>query len=256
MKKLTKLCLILMVFGMAFIIPARAQDEVELTLNLTRDFGYSSGTGRIQGRFTMKVNGPANLERVVFLIDDLMVGEDTQAPFLLQFSTGDYALGVHTMSAVGYTSDGRELRSNAQRREFVSAEEGWQSAMKIAIPIIGLAFAAMLFSFILPSLLGKRVSMATPLGAPRSYGLLGGTVCPKCSRPFGMHVWGMNLVIGKLDRCPYCGKWSLVRRAPNDLLKAAEAAELEMAQANAEAPANSAEEKLHRDLDDSRYMDL
>ena len=51
-------------------IPAQAQNnEDELLLSLSRDFGYSSGTGRIQGTFSMKASGPEDLERVVFYID-------------------------------------------------------------------------------------------------------------------------------------------------------------------------------------------
>ena len=256
MNQLIRFCIAWIILGMAFVVPASAQGEGELILKLSRDFGYSSGTGRIQGSFSMKVSGPDNLQRVVFLIDDINIGEDSEAPYAWQFHTGDYALGVHTLSALGYTSDGRELHSNVYRHEFVSAEEGWQSAMKFVIPIFGIALAAILFSFVLPVMLGKRGSAAIPLGAPRTYGLLGGTICPKCRRTFGMHIWGMNLVVGKLDRCPHCGKWSYVRRVSAEQLMAAEAAELKSAQGDIVTPAHSLEEKLHKELDDSRYIDL
>jgi hypothetical protein len=238
------------------IISALAQGESELVLTLSRDFGYSSGTGRIQGTFSMRVSGPDNLQRVVFLIDGQLIGEDSQAPFSIQFHTGNYPLGVHTLSAVGFTSDGRELRSNETRREFVSADEGGRTALKIAIPIVGVTFGMILLSTLLPVILRRRKSAGIPLGAPRSYGLLGGTICPKCGRPFGIHIWGLNLLAGKLDRCPFCGKWSLVRRASPEALKAAEAAELEMADRSESAPSDSPEEALRKDLDESRYLDL
>jgi hypothetical protein len=244
--------------GMFFfpVISALAQDEHELTLNLSRNFGYSSGTGRIQGTFSMKVSGPESLQGVVFLIDGQPIGEDTQAPFSIQFHTGDYSLGVHTLSAVGYTSDGGELRSNETRREFVSAGEGQRAALKIALPIIVVTFGVIFLSAILPIILGRRKGAGVPLGASRSYGLLGGTICPKCRRPFGMHIWGFNLFAGKLDRCPHCGRWSLVRRVSPEELKAAEAAELEMAGDGEGAPSVSPEEALRKELDDSRYLDL
>jgi hypothetical protein len=66
----------------------------------------------------------------------------------------------------------------------------------------------------------------------------------------------MNLVIGKMDRCPHCKKWSIVRRAPLEMLRAAEAAELEHEQEQSQAPASSEEDLLRKQLDDSRYQDL
>jgi hypothetical protein len=234
---------------------AWAQEQEALTLSLRRDFGYSSGTGKIQGTFTLKVEGPESLARVVFLIDGQEMGEVTRAPFELKFQTGAYPLGVHTLSATGTTTDGQELQSNEQRREFVPAEEGWQAAGRIAVPIISVVFLVMLFSFVLPLVLGRGKRSQLPLGAPRSYGVLGGAICPKCGRPFAMHIWGFNLVGGKYDRCPHCGRWSLVHHTSPDALRAAEAAELQQAQPPP-GPSASAEEAIRKDLDDSRYQDL
>jgi hypothetical protein len=250
--------LALICIGVIFLptISALAQDEGELILTLSRDFGYSSGTGRIQGTFTLKVSGPENLQRVVFLIDGQPIGEDTQAPFSIQFHTGSYPLGVHTLSAAGYTGEGRELTSNESQREFVKADEGGRAALRIAGPIIGVTFGIILLSTVLPIILGRRKGTSIPLGAPRSYGLLGGTICPKCGRPFGMHIWGFNLLVGKLDRCPHCGRWSLAQRFSPEALKAAEAAEVEMAEGDASEVSHSTEEALRKELDDSRYMDL
>jgi hypothetical protein len=235
---------------------ALVQGDGELTLTVSRDFGYSSGTGRIQGQFSMRVTGPGDLVRVVFLIDDQPIGEDREAPFSIQFHTGDYSLGVHSLSAKGYTQDGRELLSNVYRQEFVSAEEGWQTAIKIAGPILGIAFLSILLFFLLPSLRGRRNQPALPLGAPRSYGILGGTICPKCGRPFGIHLWGINLLVGKLDRCPHCGRWSVVTRVSGESIQAAEAAELEQAKEGTfQATQPGSPESLHKELDDSRFLD-
>jgi DNA-directed RNA polymerase subunit RPC12/RpoP len=100
---------------------------------------------------------------------------------------------------------------------------------------------------------GKKGSL--PLGAPRSYGIHGGAICPKCSRPFSRHIYGLNLGTHKYDRCPYCGKWSLGRRASKAELEAAEAAELAAGQEGVFQPQTSAEESLRRDLEESRFED-
>ena len=249
--------ILLLLISLALTPPAFAQaDQEELSLRLSRDFGYSSGAGKIQGAFSMITTSPRNLLRVMFYIDGESIGEVTQAPFRLRFSTGDYPLGVHTLYALGYTGDGRELRSNEIRAQFVAAEEGWQAGLKIAIPLLAIVFGAMILSFVVPLVFNRGRASQLPLGAPRNYGIIGGAICPKCKRPFGMHFYGINLIAGKLERCPYCGKWSLVRRASPGQLAAAEAAELAQAEAQALAPPMSDEEHLKRELADSRFDDL
>jgi hypothetical protein len=233
-----------------------AQSENELILSLSRDFGYSSGTGKIQGTFSMKVKGPENLTLVVFLIDGEEMGEVTEEPFRLQFKTGDYPLGIHTLSAVGYTSDGKELHSNEKRAEFVTSEEGWSSAGKIVIIIFGLMAAVGGVSYLITYIMGRGKKSSLSPGAPRNYGLIGGTICPKCERPFGMHIWGLNLGMGKFDRCPHCSRWSIVRRVSRDMLSAAEAAELK-AEEEPKTPLDvSDEEKLRKELEDSKFEDV
>lgn len=256
LRRTTMLSLIGISWLLIALRPFAFQSEPQLVLSLSRDFGYSSGTGSIQGTFSMKVSGPETLARVIFLIDGKQIGEDTQAPFKLQFNTDTYELGIHTMQAIGYTLGGLELRSNEQRREFVSSEEGWKAAGKIAIPIIIFAGGAVLLATLLPVLLGRGKKGTHPLGAPRNYGLIGGTICPKCSRPFGMHLFGMNLLVGKLDRCPHCGRWSIVRQVSPQELKAAELRELESEAGPADTNRVSEANRLRRDLEDSRYQDM
>lgn len=238
---------------LVFVLPALAQDGPSLSLRLSRDFGYSSGTGRVQGAFSMIASGPDNLERVQFKIDEQVIGEVTEPPFRLRFSTSDYPMGVHTLVASGETSDGQMLESNLIRVEFVSADEGWQTAAKVVLPIVAIVGGIMLATFLLPLLFGHGKRVQLPAGARRSYGVLGGGICPKCSRPFALHVFGLNLLVGKFDRCPYCGQWSLVRRASLQELQAAEAAELEAMPSEPGLPDNS-EEDYRRQVDDSRYQ--
>jgi DNA-directed RNA polymerase subunit RPC12/RpoP len=233
----------------------QAQNEQQLALRLSRDIGFSSGSGQIQGTFTMKASGPDNLVRVVFSIDGQSIGEASQAPFQLRFNTGSFSLGVHTLSAVGYTSDGQELHSNEIRSEFVTSEAGFRSAMRIIVPVFVLVFAAVLLSAGAMMLSGRGKTQNLPPGTPRNYGAFGGTICPKCGRPFSLHFLAVNLGLRRLDRCPYCGKWSLVRAKPLQNLREAEAAELAQA-GSAEPGLLSDEERLKRDLESSRYDDL
>jgi hypothetical protein len=252
-RKSTLARLAILLYLLTVVTPVGAQSDQNLTLLLSRDFGYSSGTGRIQGAFSLTASGADDLERVVFKIDDQIIGEADQPPFRLRFSTSNYPLGVHTLTATGFTSSGQSIESDLIRVEFVSADEGWQTAAKIAIPIVGIVFSIMLATFVLPFLFGSGKRAQLPAGARRSYGISGGAICPKCSRPFAMHVFGLNLVVGKLDRCPYCGKWSLVRRSSIQELHAAEAAELEALSSEPSLP-DASEEDLRRQIDESRYL--
>lgn len=233
---------------------AAAQEEDELRLRLSRDFGYASGTGKIQGTFSMRVSGPDDLEKVSFYIDEEEIGQVIEAPFHLRFVTDHYGLGVRSMYAIGYTEDGSELRSNVIKAEFVSAEEGWDAGLKILAPILAITFGVILFSFIGMFLTGRKTKDLPP-GTPRKYGVAGGAICPRCRRPYSRHVFAPNMLVGKLERCPFCGKIAVVAARPLEELRAAEAAELSGADGEPERPAISEQEKLRKDLEDSRYMD-
>lgn len=230
---------------------ASGQDE-ELTLKLSRDWGYGGFNGDIQGTFSMKASGPENLARVEFYIDDTPIGEVTSAPFTLQFLTDNYPPGAHSMRAVGYTGDGEELRSQVIGATFVSASAGNQAVVKIIVPLLVVIVAAVLLAFLVSLVTGRKLKRLPP-GTPRQYPL-GGGICPKCGRPMAYHLVGLNVLVGKLDRCPYCGKWSVIRRAPLDALRAAEQAELSTAAVP--IPTASEEEKLRKELDDSKYQGL
>jgi DNA-directed RNA polymerase subunit RPC12/RpoP len=253
---LVQIALVSHLAALLLATPALAQEDNSLSLRLSRDFGYSSGSGQIQGTFSMHVTGPANLARVDFFIDGKQIGEAAKAPFSLQFSTGSYPLGIHKISAVGYTSDGKELHSSEVTAEFVSADQGLKSTGKIAIPILVFSGLAVLLSALFPVLTGRGKRSQLPLGESRNYGIKGGGICTRCGRPFSFNVLAPNLVIYKFDRCPYCGKWSLVRIASLTELRKAEAAELEAAQASKAVPEESEEEKLRKELDDSRYQEF
>ncbi|MCP4421215.1 MAG: hypothetical protein GY805_31775 [Chloroflexi bacterium] len=251
MRKLRASWLLLTFLLLLMVGTAVAQSDNELSLRLSKDFGADFGSN-IQGTFSYRVSGPDNLASVTFYMDDQIIGEDDEEPFRLQFKTGDYALGVHTFSATGLTKDGQALTSNTLSRNFISDSDSTRSLLIIVVPILLLVFGGSLASWWI-SKWQRKTDGQTDLNVN---GVWGGTICPKCSKPFAMHVWGLNIGLGKYDRCPHCGKWSVVRRAHPDVLNAAVEA-IQQAEAN-NAPSsatNAAEDEASRRkrLDDSRF---
>lgn len=239
----------------AVILSVSAQTVTPLTLNMRRNFGYSSGTGDIQGNFTLKATPDQAVQRVIFYLDGEPIGEASTEPYELRFVTDNYPVGVHSLTAKGFTAAGLELDSNIIKVNFVTAEATRTAMFTIVGFVFGALILVTILSMAIPTLLGKKVK-PVPLGAQRNYGLLGGSICPRCSRPFARSLLGINLVVGRLERCPHCGKWSLVGRASLEALRAAERAELEGAFPSPESYIPSADQSLSKELDDSRYQDL
>jgi DNA-directed RNA polymerase subunit RPC12/RpoP len=241
-------------------MPVLAQEE-ELSISVSKQFGYNMGS-QIQGTFKIRVRGPEDLTAVTFLLDGETLGEATTAPFELSFKTDGYAPGWHEISAVGTTAGEQTLTTRTLSFQFVSADTAGKGMVKLLVPILVLVVIVTVATGVFPMLGGRRKS-AVPYnpasytsGEPRSYGVLGGVVCPKCGRPFGMHMWGLNIsFVGKYDRCPHCGKWSFVRRASREALMEAEAAEYADHATAVPRPTLNTEEKLHEQLDDSRFTD-
>jgi hypothetical protein len=233
--------------------PVFAQEEAELRLTLRRDFGYASGSGDIQGAFMVRASGPQDLQRVVFYLDDQTLGEAAQPPFELRFHTESYPLGEHSLSATGFTASGQELRANPVRVRFVSAEEGFQTGMRIVLPLLGIVFGLIALSFVVSFATAGKLKNLPP-GAPRQYGAAGGAICPRCGRPFSRHFFSPNMLVGKLERCPFCGKWSILAAQPLSVLRLAEAAELD-ATGGETVPQESEEERLRKELGQSRYLE-
>jgi DNA-directed RNA polymerase subunit RPC12/RpoP len=255
MKKVFSIILIFCILTAVTVNLAYAQSTDQLQLGLSRDFGYGGFGNDIQGLFTAKIsNPPANLTRVVFFIDSTSMGEDTTPPFSLQFNTDSYPLGEHTLSAVGYTSDGRKIDSNKIQSLFVPASAGTQTLVKVIVPILGVVLLMIIVAFAIPLILNKGKLSSLPLGAQRNYGIGGGAICPKCGRPFPIRLWMINIGLSKIDRCPYCGKWSLVRPRSLADLRDAEAVELSQAQTTPSVGGETEADKLKKELDDSRFQ--
>lgn len=244
------LLLLIVTFG-----SVSAQED-GITLKLSKDFGYA-WAGDIQGTFSMKVSGPDSLARVEFLIDGVLIGEDMETPFRLQFNTGDYVLGPHTISALGYTSDGSVLDSNEIQSNFVTSEQGWTSTGKFVIPILVVVFGVMLLSFVVPWLMSRGKPKSTvPLGAPRNYGVAGGTICPKCQRPFSRNSTLPKLIDWQAGSLPALREMEPCTPRLFRTVGCSRSNRVEMGTDGGQTPALSEQERLQRDLEDSRYEDL
>ncbi|HOU24591.1 MAG TPA: hypothetical protein PLN42_10125, partial [Anaerolineae bacterium] len=77
-------------------------------------------------------------------------------------------------------------------------------------------------------------------------------ICLRCGRPFARHLFAPNMITGKLERCPHCGKWAIVSARSPAELAAAQATELASA---AGAVVLDDEAALKHDLEDSRFQD-
>jgi Bacterial Ig domain len=256
MKKNLLFASLILFATLVFATVAHAHEVEELEMSLSRDFGSSTGTGDIQGTFSMKVTGPANLVRVQFYIDRTMIAEDTESPFMVQFVTDDYAPGMHSMYAIGYMSDGRELRTREMTANYMSAEESRQVGLKIAGPILALVLVWVLLSRIIPTLSKGRKQGELPPPGKQDYGVIGGTICPRCEHPFALNLLSPNMLVGKLVRCPNCGKWFIGSRVSMDELRFAEKAAWTRAHGAPQASGMNPEEKVGKGLDDSKYQNM
>ena len=232
-----------------FFLPvnALAQDETPpLDLRLSRDWGYGGMYGEIQGNFSLRVNGPDEIVRVEFIIDGQVVDTDTAPPFRYQFNTSEYSPGPHTLTAIGYNADGTPLPGKTYHRTFLSAEEARSKTVALIFPLVGVVALITVAGVVVSLLFGRGKDFS--LG---KYGLAGGAVCPRCGFPYSRHMWVPNLLVGKLERCPHCGKWAVVPAASSADLRAAEDRWRQEGTSLVETP--SEEEKRRQMLEDSRF---
>ncbi len=233
---------------LALVPPAGYAQTTEpaLPLRLSRTFGYGGG-GRIQGTFTLSVPERPGLVRVEFLVDGRVVSAADAPPFSYRFNTAHFDPGPHTLSAIGHTAQGQALASNTYRREFLTSAEAWQATRDLLVPLLVFVGLAVVASALVPALLSRRQGTR-----PGAYGAAGGAVCPRCELPYARHFLAPNLLVGKLARCPHCGKWAVVGRASPTALEQAEARwAAQQGQASAEPEQEG--ERLRRALEDSRF---
>jgi hypothetical protein len=240
-----QVCLIaLLTICLLFSTTVIAKAQSELVLSINRDFGYGGFDNKIQGLFSLTASGPDNLTSVDFYIDEQLIGSVEESPFRLQFSTNRYKAGEHRLHATGHLSSGEEVQSNEIVRVFLTKNESINSAVGLVLPLMGFILIVMVAAAVIPALFGNKEKVG-------QYGILGGTVCPNCALPFSLKILGINWFGGKLQRCPHCGKWSVVRRASAEALTSAEARwRGEDQKSNS---ADSDQERTRRQIDDSRY---
>jgi hypothetical protein len=114
------------------------------------------------------------------------------------------------------------------------------------VPLLIILALTIAGGFLLPLILSGRNGKF----APGRYGAAGAAVCPHCQLPFSRHLMAPNLLGGKLERCPHCGKWSLRRRATPEEVSRAEARYLAQSRPAGSPPPD---DSYRRELDDSRF---
>lgn len=238
---------ILVLLVCAFLaLPVLAQGTEEITLDFNRDFGYGGFGGEIQGRFSLKVLSPDDLVRVEYYLDGELVFEGNEPPFRWQFNTAVFPEGTHTFSAVGYKADGTEIFASEFSRTFLSSDQAWNKTGDLVLPILVIVGIATVAGVLGPVLLGRKKQHT-----PGVYGAAGGAVCPRCTFPYSRNMLSPNLLVGKLERCPHCGKWALVPRALASDLQAAEGRFAAESQGTVGTPTE--EERIQQMIEDSRF---
>ncbi|MCJ7694598.1 MAG: hypothetical protein MUO40_04150 [Anaerolineaceae bacterium] len=235
------------------ILPStvQAQTPAPYTIRLNRDFGYGGGSN-VRGTFSLRISGDQEtIQEVTYFIDNELMHKTSTDPFRFQFNTDDYGFGWHDLGAEILTKNGGVISLNPIRYNFVTPEEETSGIKNILVPIGVVILVAFGISALVQTL-GKPKKLAGA-GQPRSYGVLGGVICPKCGYPYPRHFWGINMGIGKLDRCESCGKWSITTRATPDQLAAAEASL--SAQDGTDVHVQPVKDKSDDFLDDSKYID-
>jgi hypothetical protein len=241
------------VFSAFTLLAVTTVQAVAYKVSITKIFGYSWGS-QIRGTMNIAAAPEEGIRSVNFTIDGENLAEVNTPPFKAQFNTNDYSVGWHALAAVVTTTSGETLSLTPRRLEFVSAEVENQAVIKIIYPTLGGLLAVMVVGMGIQFwLMGRNKKEPSAPGAARPYGIAGGGVCPKCSRPTPLHLMGIKLLPGyKFDRCENCGKWSSIRRLSEAELRRAEQTELEMSQPDI-PESKTEEEKLRDMLDQSRF---
>lgn len=232
---------------------ASAQDEEGYRVSLRREFGYGAGSN-VRGTMSLRLVGDEEaVEQVAFFIDDKPLVTVQTSPFKTQFDTDNIGVGWHDMKALVTLKDGRQITTPAIRYNFISVEEQNSGLKNILLPIGVVLISVMGISALIQTIGKPKKGQAQD--SPRQYGPLGGTICPKCGHPFSRSLFGINLVVGRLERCEACGKFVMTTRATPTELAAAEAAEKAsvVKDRNIEEVRNEKEETGL--VDESKYID-
>jgi len=245
------LCLLLIPYHLV-----SAQDD-DYTIHVRKDIGYNMGRN-IQGRFTISLRGDeAQVQSVTFFINDSVLHQVDSAPFRHQFSTDAFDPGEYRLYAEVLLRDGTKLTTTPATFEFLSRQDSGNQITTILLGLGGVVLLTMLVVGLIQIFVGKGIGKQPlkPLqpGESRDYGMFGGAICARCGRTFSRHIWGINLVVGKLDRCDHCGKWVMARRASPEALRLAEQAEMEATQADEDSLLVASDDR--NIYEDTKYFD-
>jgi hypothetical protein len=224
------------------------------TVHLRKDYGYGGFGVNIRGKFTISLVGQeGQVQAVTFMIDNTPMVTVHEAPFKYQFQTGGYGFGFHVLSAEVVLKDGGTEVTPALQYNFVSREEEREQIGNILLIVGGVILLAyVIFALIQGIFFNDRARRGKTVVLGQNYGFFGGAVCPKCGAPFSRHIWGLKLVVGRLDRCDFCGKWVMTTRATQEALREAENAKLaEQEETQAATPIKETKDQL----DQTRYID-
>lgn len=231
------------------VCPADAQGGGEgFELYLNRDFGYG-GFGQIQGRFTLQAREvPGGVKTVSFYVGDRLLGRAAEPPYQLRFHTDQLSPGRQIFRATAALEGGETLASNPISREVLTADQAWDIINRTLGPLLLGVGLLVVVGAAVPVLLSRKKGVV-----PGEYGPAGGAVCRGCQLPFSRPFLAPNLLVGKLVRCPHCGKWDVRPRASREALERAEnrCRERRAGSDPLQAPAQDFERKL----EDSRYWD-
>jgi hypothetical protein len=222
-------------------------------LNVSRLFGYSSGN-QIKGSFQLSVIGSSNISTVDYILDGQVMTTVNTAPFQLNFQTETYPFGMHTLSAIITTTDGRNVEVPDRQFEFATAQQEQQSVAGVIVPLGAVILLTVVLGLGVQFLFmrNKRHEFV-PLGTARNYGLRGGAICPKCHRPTVLHPFAPHFGLRlKYDICENCGKWSMMTVLPASELRKAETEEGKSVESSQVAQ-KTEEEKLKEILNESKY---
>jgi len=112
------------------MVEADVQPTIELKLH--KDFGYSSFGNDAQGNWSVRTTVSEDTVRVEFYLNDTLQYTDIQAPFTWSYYTDDYPLGLYTIKAIAYNSEGNTAVAQVQQN-FVSQQDGFFIIIIISI---------------------------------------------------------------------------------------------------------------------------
>ena len=217
-------------------------EEAQWQLRLRRDWGYGMGSD-IQGQLTLSLQGDTSqVEQVTFYFNDVKVFEQTEAPFRFSFNTNQFPVGINTMRADVLTRDGKLHTTLPLSYNFLSSKKANKNTGLLVGGIIGVALLITALSFVITSR-GQGKDGKTG-------GMFGLAICKECGQTFPRSLFSMNVVVGKYERCPHCGKWQVT-------VPASEAEIAEANRASQPEPVPISESSHERDeLEESRFIDL